>query len=234
MKIQISTSKDRGLTLFEVLVVIAALLVLLAVLFSDRILLSGHNQSAVRARRISCVNNLKQVGLRFLDWSIANGDKYPMQISVTNGGTMELVGAGTVFPHFQVMSNEFITPKYLHCPSDNHRHPATNFTSDFNDSRLSYFVGVDAEQTNAITLRFSILSPMMLLSGDRNLTSNQTTLNSGLVRLRSGNAVKWTKEIHGDAGNILMANFAVQQLSQSGLKKVLKSTGTATNRLAMP
>ena len=224
MKIQISTSKDRGLALFEVLVVIAALLVLLAVLFSDRILLSGHNQSAVRARRISCVNNLKQVGLRFLDWSIANGDKYPMQISVTNGGTMELVGAGTVFPHFQVMSNEFITPKYLHCPSDNHRHPATNFTSDFNDSRLSYFIGVDAAETNST----------MLLAGDRNLTLNKTALKQSLIKLRFGDAVGWTGEIHVNVGSVLMADGSVQQLSQSGLEEALKITGATTNRLAVP
>jgi hypothetical protein len=36
-----------------------------------------------------------------------------MQVSVTNGGTMELVNGGTVFEHFLVMSNELSTPKLL-------------------------------------------------------------------------------------------------------------------------
>src|SRR6266567_2292003 len=70
-----------------------------------------------RARicRINCTNNLKQVGLSFRTWELDNNDRFPMQIPLTKGGTMELVERGTVFCHFQVMSNELSTPKILFC-----------------------------------------------------------------------------------------------------------------------
>jgi type II secretory pathway pseudopilin PulG len=72
------------MTLIEVLVVICVL-AFLAIYFLPHI-----NHPSNRAPRISCVNNLKQVGLAYRIWEGDNGDKYPMQTSVTNGGTMEL------------------------------------------------------------------------------------------------------------------------------------------------
>jgi len=43
-----------------------------------------------------------------------------MQVSATNGGTMELVNSGVVWVHFAVMSNELNTPKYS-LPADKRR-----------------------------------------------------------------------------------------------------------------
>jgi competence protein ComGC len=213
-----SSKKALGLTLFELLIVVAILLLLAA------IILPALAKAKARSSHISCVNQLKQVGLAFRVWEGDNGDKFPMSVSVTNGGTMELVESGAVFPHFQVMSNELNSPKILICPNDKRRHSATNFTSDFNDSRLSYFIGVDAAETNST----------MLLAGDRNLTLNKTALKQGLIKLRFGDAVGWTGEIHVNVGNVLMAEGSVQQLSQSGLEEALKITGATTNRLAVP
>src|ERR1700712_3928145 len=82
---------------------------------------------------ISCANNLRQVGLAFRIWAGDGGDKFPMQVSVTNGGTMELVESGTVFPHFQIMSNELNTPKVLYCriEFDQAKTQATSFDTSF-------------------------------------------------------------------------------------------------------
>jgi Tfp pilus assembly protein FimT len=106
---------------------------------------------------MSCVNNLKQVGLSFRTWALDNGDKYPMQMSTNDGGTREWVGTGSVFKHFLVMSNELSTPKILFCPQENDRRrtAATTFANTVpvgaaqqvpftNDNNISYFVGVDA------------------------------------------------------------------------------------------
>ena len=65
------------------------------------------------SKRIVCVNNLKQVGLSFRIWYGESVDRFPMQVSLTNGGTLELVRRGAVWPHFLVMSNELDTPKGL-------------------------------------------------------------------------------------------------------------------------
>src|SRR5216117_1389627 len=149
---QLSQPKHRtvALTLVEALVVIVVLGLLGA------LTLPGLRPARSR-QRIGCVNHLKQVGLAFRLWARDHSDKYPMQVSVTNGGTMESASIGILFPTFQVMSNELSTPKILLCQTDTNRTFATNFTTDFYSSKISYFVGLDADETK----------PSMLLSGDR-------------------------------------------------------------------
>ncbi|HET7625627.1 MAG TPA: type II secretion system protein [Verrucomicrobiae bacterium] len=205
------------MTLLEILMVIAVL-ALLAAIFLPALADHGH-----RSSRIGCVNNLKQVGLSFRLWAGDNGDKYPMRVSTNQGGTMEFVGTGEIFRHFQGMSNELSTPKILFCPNDAKRRCATNFENDFNNSRISYFVGVDALETNAT----------MFLCGDRNITGG-IRMRNGLVTLTTNQTVGWTREIHNEKGNILFADGSVQQLSISGLRTALENTGIATNRLAIP
>jgi prepilin-type processing-associated H-X9-DG protein len=181
------------------------------------------------AIRINCVNNLKQTGLAFQIWSGDHGEKYPMSVPATNGGTMELVATGDVFPHFQVVSNELNTPKILVCPGDSERAPATNFISDFTDRQISYFVGLDADEAR----------PHMFLAGDRQITLGGALVRHGLVILGTNTAVGWAERIHRESkhlhtGNVGMADGSVQELSSAKLGKALAKTGAATNRLAIP
>ena len=101
-----------AMTLVEVVVVIGLLVILVAVL------LPALAKAKRRASHINCVNNLKEIGLSYRTWEGDNGDKYPMGISVTNGGSMEMVATGNVLQTYLVMSNELSTPKLLHCPKD--------------------------------------------------------------------------------------------------------------------
>jgi len=207
-----------GFNLLELLVVIVVLGLIGA------FILPGFAPKNAKYSRINCANNLKQIGLSFRLWAGDNGDKYPMQVSVTNGGTMELVSSGLVFPHFQVMSNELSTPKILVCREDNQRTAATNFTTDLSNSKVSYFVGLDAMETNAT----------MLLAGDRNLTTNGVAVGSGLLTLTTKNRAGWTAQIHKNAGNICLADDSVQQVTASRLRKLIANTGIITNRLVLP
>jgi type II secretory pathway pseudopilin PulG len=216
MKTFLSTRRSCALTLIEVLMVIAVLFIFAAWL------LPRLARPRLRLRmRIQCVNNLRQAGLSFRVWEGDNGDKYPMQISQTNGGTMEFITGPNAFRHFQIMSNELNTPKVLFCPADS-KILAANFPM-FNNSNLSYFIGVDATETNA---------DMMLL-GDRNIT-NGTPIRNGLLELTTNHPAGWTAEMHVKAGNILMTDGSVQQVSVVSLRAGLANTGVATNRLQMP
>jgi prepilin-type processing-associated H-X9-DG protein len=223
MKISLSANPRSALTLIEVLMVIVAVMIITAVVLPSLSLAPrGHGNSL----RIRCVNNQKQIGLAYRVWEGDNGDKFPMAISETNGGTMEFITGTNAWRHFQVMSNELSTPKVLVCPTESHQERlfATNFTF-FNNSNLSFFVGVDA--TNDET------NPAMILSGDHNITNGMSVKN-GLLELTTNQLAGWTAEMHNKVGNILLADGSVQQVSISGLREAVANTGIFTNRLQMP
>ena len=191
-----------------------------AVLFG--LLLFGANAARKKAQRITCVNHLMQFGLAFRLWSGDNTNLYPMSLSTNLGGTKEYIITGQTFRHFQVMSNELSTPLILVCPSDTRR-PAADFGSNFGNTNLSYFVGVDAEESN----------PQAVLTGDRNITGGTRSPN-GLVEFTGGKPVGWSSELHDGVGNVGMADGSVQQFSIAGLQQAFQQSSLATNRLAIP
>ena len=213
-----STRRNSALTLIEILVIVSVLIMLAAFLIPQL------KQAQVRARRITCINHLMQVGLSCRVWEGDHTNLYPMQVSSTNGGTMNFITGPNAFRHFQVMSNELSTPYILICPSesDRMRARATNF--DFlSNSNISYFVGVDANDAN----------PQRILSGDRNIT-NGTPVKNGVFALTTNNPAGWTSEIHNGVGNLSMADGSVQQVSAFSLREATANTGLATNLLQMP
>jgi hypothetical protein len=160
-----------------------------------------------------------------------------MQVSVTNWGAMELALTGDVAGVLRTMSNELSTPKVLICPKDTSRIAALNFATDFNNSKISYFVGVDATDAQ----------PQMLLSGDDNFAVGGVPVKSGLLELSTNSTIAWTSGRHVDpykphfwtpvqlVGCIGFADGSVRWLvNQQSLLKIIQQTGVATNRLAMP
>jgi len=229
MKTQIE--RNSAFSLIELLVVVAIVAILAA------IMLPTLSRAKARSSRISCVCNLKQVGVAFRTWAIDHNDKYPMQVSVTNGGTMELTSYQMVYAHFTIMSNELSTPKILFCPADRDRTriPATTFPGlpgsgigkpipFIGDTNLSYFVGIDATD----------LLPQMFLTGDDNLAIGEVRMRNRTLMVGNDSAVSWTKDRHIYQGNIGLADGSVQQFSAGRLKTALSETGVETNRLALP
>jgi hypothetical protein len=147
-----------------------------------------------------------------------------MSVSVTNGGAMELVATGNVAACFQVMSNELITPKILLCPEDTRRTYATNFSTGFSDANISYFISADAVETY----------PQMILDGDDNLLVDGKPVQPGILNLRTGSTIAWTKDRHHGVGNIGLADGSAQQVTGDGLNSVvgLYTNGVPTNNVA--
>jgi len=208
---------SAGFTLIALLVIVAVVAFVAAMLLPW--LAGAHD----RSRRIQCVNNLKQCGLAFRIWEGDNNDRYPMDVPVANGGTKECTTGAETYRHFQVMSNELSTPKILVCPNDDYA-AAADFVH-LNNSHVSYFVGLDAKETD----------PQMLLAGDRNITGGSAP-EKGVLKLVPGEPVAWTSAIHNHSGNVGLADGSVQQFTSSGLFTALKNSGSPTNtwRLALP
>lgn len=222
MKPNCSNRRSRAFTLLEVVVVIFVMALLVAMLLPA---LSrpkyGHH--------FSCANNLRQIGLSYRLWESDNGGKYPMDVSVTNGGTMELFKNGSSFQSFAFlnylpMANQLSTPKILHCPADTNGFAATDFSSGFNNQNVSYFVGLDASAEN----------PRTILSGDDNFEINSVAVKSGLLEFSSNTPIAWSAARHKFSGNILLADGSVQSVTISGLSNLVQQTGLVTNRLAIP
>lgn len=180
MKTQTS-QKCAAMTLFEVLVIIAILAILFAILLPAIIPASGRRQG------INCVNNLKEISLGYRIWEGDNGNLYPMNVSVTNGGAMESAATGDVAAVFQVMSNELSTPEILVCPLDTTHALATNFAVGFSAKNISYFAGLDA--TND-------LNPQMLLVGDNNFSVDGVPAKAGLLKVSTNSIVAWLPGRH--------------------------------------
>ena len=201
---------------------ILELMVICAVIAMIGLAVLGLNKTKARAIQISCVNNVKQCELASMVWAGDNNEKYPMEISTNAGGTLEFVSGTNTFRYFQVMSNELSTPKVACCPGDTRR-SGTNFGGDFNNERVSYFIGVDASRTNR----------QMWLLGDRNIT-NGFPPAQGVLMLDPSRPTEWTREMHKGRGNVAFSGGGVEMMSSKYLRDSLKKVTGLTNRIGLP
>jgi len=269
------THKIRAFTLIELLVVIAIIAVLAALLLpalaaararAQRISCASNLKQVAVAFKLWAGNNHDLYPMEVSD---AQGGALEAIGVAGNQANQEnnfsMFSAPKlckgVFSMFIVMSNEMNTPKILYCPTesvDTGHHKSTTWSGDPNDStgpsyynnddNVSYFVGVDADDSGALVT----VGSRMLLAGDRflswgTLTVPETTnvfeqaiagpsspavgnqafcqaLNSGQ---KTTVAVGWATDVgHGLVGNVALADGSVPALNNASLRTALANNGS--------
>jgi prepilin-type N-terminal cleavage/methylation domain-containing protein len=228
MKKLSSMGAVRAFTLVELLVVIAIIAIMVALTLPQ---LSDGDRSP----NFACMNNLKQNDLGFIMWAYDHQDQFPWQVSVTNGGTMELVSSGHAFPHFQSLSNYLRQTQMLVCPTDKAKKIATGF-AELSDTNISYFINLDAGYNTNPPLTAPSL---MVLAGDRHLEANGQPVKPGLFLFTTNLSMGWTHELHNynknaPVGVLAFTDGHVEAAVTKGLSAIFQRQCLATNRLVVP
>ena len=229
MRLTTKPNRSGALTRVEVLVVVAILLLFAAAFM---VMLHKNRESGAHAARIKCVGNNKQIGLAFRVFAYDNDDKFPYAAPKHS-----MFGNETdAWKYFVSMSNELGSAKILMCPTDLERRknmsvdcssnsaPASLGLQFTRNSGVSYFIGLDADETR----------PGMLLLGDRNIETNAWNYRAPLLTVPKARLTLWTGELHGNCGNVTLADGSGQWRDSPSLDQQLHPGGLLTNRLLIP
>ncbi len=237
-------NRHAAFTWIEMMVVIVCV-VLLAL-----IVVPPLSHPTAKISRISCVNNLKNIGLAWRIYATDNNGIYPWQTAATNRSVFgptnyatvpgaALVPAQGVGAVFAFVTNEFSTPKILLCPADGKRFQLKTNSFAFlmapaqavvRDRAISYFIGTSASGEQ----------PQSILGGDRNLAGgpfsadpkrppSQVALRipyATATNLAAMNSAVWTQDIHQGAGNLLLGDASVQQVRSGRMGEQFRDAAT--------
>jgi len=243
-------ARVEAFTLIELLVVIAIIAILAALLLP-----TDYNKKG-RAKAAQCAFELKTIGNNFSIWSQEHWGKLPMRISITNGGTMELIPSGSAAVHFLTLTNSklafvesgtrwitntngrdlyvpYSTTNYglkrdlLICPSDTSRRDSIFLKKSFSEV-------TDTNISYFVSLDASLNNTNSILAGDRHLQAGGEPIKPGLFTVSPNLTLSWTKELHPSfqKGNVLFTDGHVEFVKK--LNFTVQSQPPATNRLAIP
>jgi competence protein ComGC len=202
----------RALTRVELLTIVAAVSLLLAVV------LPALANDRIRSSRVICANNLRQIGMAMQLWGNDHDDQPPWEIAMPDGGTKLHPLGVNVWLHFSWISNELRSARVLLCPSDSGRQaedfsfgPGGYLTAPYRNNATSYFLthAFDGGQ-------------FVMFAGDRNFQTPNgvgtcsrfpTVALASLLNLRG-----WDTNLHNQAGNIVRLDGRVNQYSNTELR----------------
>ncbi|HUR44535.1 MAG TPA: hypothetical protein VMZ27_01570, partial [Candidatus Saccharimonadales bacterium] len=161
-----------------------------------------------RSQRMSCMDNLRQVGQAFQLWAFEHQDSYPWTLSISAGGTRPQLGGvkpGNVYREMSMLSNVLASPKVLTCPIDDRKtlRIADNWGNSPNGGFLNLSYGNNAA-SYTIGLHADFSTPASVVSSDRFLRVNNTAVscsvginNAAAIISGPSSLSAWTNRLHG-------------------------------------
>jgi len=244
---QVSTIRPSGFTRLELVVVLAVIAVLLLMLLP---VMPVHKSIA---RRIWCVNNLKQIGVAERLWAGDHGDlpsASAFKLKGEQAAPFARTNAGPYcWAYYAALAEDFAaSPKIFVCPSDERRSAAYfmkgGTTNDagvgvFKDNTtVSFFVNPDQND----------IYPQSIIFGDRNLGPGtipdleygySPTNGQGNDVIVNG-PVSWSLKMHSagntaGAGYILLGDGSAQQISSRAFNQtwLTNALNASTNHVGL-
>ena len=199
---------EAAFTLIELLVVIAVIAILAAMI------LPALSRAKASAKRVNCLNNIRQTTVSFKIWAQDNGGKYPWMLTVEDGGSQDTLDKP--FHQFIFLADYMPSPKLLACPSDRMTKLQTTWPGFITNGNLglSYFAGLCASE----------MAPRSLLVGDRNVTNISVITECTNAGGMSGRSILetslWTtSEMHKSGGNVAFSDGSAELLTTIKLQK---------------
>jgi hypothetical protein len=219
-------TKFAGFTRIELMALVGVIALVMALALP---LVGGTSTSAAR---VSCFNNLRQVGTAVLLFSNNHEDRPPWLTSVTNGGTQIFSGKNAAaWTELIVLSNDLATPRLLACPSDTESQVASHWgstagglaNSGLRANAVSYFLSFHGQTELGRSV----------VSGDRDFSPTALppyACSRGVAntaRLQSGDPqIAWTNEVHLGAGHLLFMDGTVEFVNSDRLRRVIAGEET--------
>ena len=207
MKIQQRGFREGGFNRIELVAVLAVLTLLATIVWPAL--------AAPRPRSLlsECANNLRQTGQGLLTWAASHNEQFPWVVPWGTEGGAKDAGLSSSWVSFLVASNELGTPLSLVCPADPARTQSRSFSigAALGAANVSYFVG----------LHGSLDRPQAWLAGDNNLggVGGQTCGVAQVTNISFAltNGTVWLPSVHLNAGNLLLTDGSVSQVSNRNL-----------------
>lgn len=201
----------QAFTLVEMLVVIGVIAILAA------LLLPALSQAKEKARRIACLNNLRQLGAA-MHLFASDHELYPWRVPIAEGGAHS---RQRVYYTFLAMETELDTPAVLVCPTDRRR--IADGWATLRDTNVSYFVGIDTREDRS----------EMLLAGDWNIDGGKPLQDCPVadvnnIAIAFGRAeipsIHWSPDVHRRVGNISIGDASVHEVNTRSTQEIIGST----------